>query len=66
MQMETQGTTDCVTNYVNMNVHEMDIPYHTLIAMEVLAYGSSSLAKPDPSASALRTLVWLRHTIKRY
>ena len=68
VQMETQGTTDCVTNYVNMNVHEMDIPYHTLIAMhmEVLAYGSSSLAKPDPSASALRTLVWLRHTIKRY
>ena len=36
MQMETQVTTDCITNYVNMNVHEMDIPYHTLIVMEVL------------------------------
>ena len=47
--MATQGTTDCITNYVNMNVHEMDIPYHTL------SYGgSSSLAKPDPSANALR------------
>ena len=36
VQMATQGTTDCITNYVNMNVHEMDIPYHTLIVMEVL------------------------------
>ena len=38
VEMEIQGNTDCVTNYVSMNVHEMDTPYHTLIyiVMEVL------------------------------
>ena len=41
VQMATQGTTDCITNYVNMNVHEMDIPYHTLIVMEVLVVWQS-------------------------
>ena len=58
--METQGTMDCITNYVNMNVHEMDIPY-------TYSYGgSSSLAKPDLALACFTLWFWLRHTIWRY
>ena len=52
MQMEIQGTTDCVTNYVNMNVHEMDIPYHTLIIMEVL------VVWPSQTQAQARFALW--------